>query len=323
MNRYLCGNRQSVGTDPAASRRISTITGSALGTAMLAVALLAAPAGALLTSQAVMAQGDTLLEEIIVTARKREENVLEIPESLTTFTGNMVESANINGLEDIGLLVPNLWMSRRLDGYPNVSIRSLGGFGNTQGVGFYLDDVQLFGDASSRFGNFERIEVLKGPQGILYGGTNIGGAVKFVTRRPDPEAFSGRVKASGGEDNFYDGEIQLNVPLGNDWAMALYGFAMTDDSYLVNPNTPRLNGGVTKNVDPDVGHTEKYGVRAALAGDISANSFQLYATLRYNEYWKGLTTSGTGRLNGNLTHHENHRHQLQCGATSGKPSRAV
>ena len=87
-------------------------------------------------------------------------------------------------------------MSRRLDGFPNVSIRGLGAFGNTQGVGFYLDDVQLFGDASSRFGNFERIEVLKGPQGILYGGANIGGAVKFVTKRPDPEAFSGRIKAS-------------------------------------------------------------------------------------------------------------------------------
>ena len=78
---------------------------------MLPVALLAAPAGMLLTSQTVMAQGDSLLEEIIVTARKREENVLEIPESLTTFTGDLVERANINGLEDIGLLVPNLWMS--------------------------------------------------------------------------------------------------------------------------------------------------------------------------------------------------------------------
>ena len=145
-------------------------SGTAFGTALLALMLLAAPAAMLLTSQPVMAQGETLLEEIIVTARKREENVLEIPESLTTFTGDLVESANINGLEDIGLLVPNLWMSRRLDGYPNVSVRGLGGFGNTQGVGFYLDDVQLFGDASSRFGNFERIEVLKGPQGILYGG---------------------------------------------------------------------------------------------------------------------------------------------------------
>ena len=274
-------------------------TGTAFGTALLALALLAAPAGMMLTSQAVMAQGDTLLEEIIVTARKREENVLEIPESLTTFTGAMVESANINGLEDIGLLVPNLWMSRRLDGFPNVSIRGLGAFGNTQGVGFYLDDVQLFGDASSRFGNFERIEVLKGPQGILYGGANIGGAVKFVTKRPDPEAFSGRVKAQGGEDNYYDGEVQLNVPLGNDWALALFGFAMTDDSYFVNPNSPRLNGGVPDN-DPDVGKTEKYGVRAVLAGSIS-EQLSLQATLRYNEL-DGPNNIWNRELSGDLTH---------------------
>ena len=275
------------------------LTGSGFGTAMLAIALLTAPAGALLTSQAVMAQGDTVLEEIIVTARKREENVLEIPESLTTFTGDMVESANINGLEDISLLVPNLWMSRRLDGFPNVSIRGLGAFGNTQGVGFYLDDVQLFGDASSRFGDFERIEVLKGPQGILYGGANIGGAVKFVTQQPDPEEFSGRVKAQAGEDNFYDGEIQLNVPLGSDWALRLFGFALTDDSYLINPNTPRLNGGVPNN-DPDVGHTEKYGVRAVLAGSIS-EQLSLKATLRYNEY-DGPNNIWNRELNGDLTH---------------------
>ena len=319
MNRHLLSNWQLAGTDPAASPGISTITGSAFGTAMLAVALLAAPAGALLTSQAVMAQGDTLLEEIIVTARKREENVLEIPESLTTFTGNMVESANINGLEDIGLLVPNLWMSRRLDGFPNVSIRGLGAFGNTQGVGFYLDDVQLFGDASSRFGNFERIEVLKGPQGILYGGANIGGAIKFVTKRPDPEAFSGRVKAQAGEDNYYDGEIQLNVPLGNDWALALFGFAMTDDSFLVNPNSPRLNGGVTKN-DPDVGKTEKYGVRAALAGNISER-LSVYATLRYNEL-DGPNNIWNRELTSNLTHHNivdtnyNPRHERETIAGS-------
>ena len=321
MNRYFSDERQlTEAISGWVTRcRISVITGSTAGTAMLALALLTAPATALLTSQTVMAQSDTLLEEIIVTARKREENVLEIPESLTTFTGDMVESANINGLEDIGLLVPNLWMSRRLDGFPNVSIRGLGAFGNTQGVGFYLDDVQLFGDASSRFGDFERIEVLKGPQGILYGGANIGGAIKFVTQQPDPEAFSGRVKAQGGEDNYFDGEVQLNVPLGNDWALRLFGFAMTDDSYFHNPNSPRLNGGVTKN-DPDVGKTEKYGVRAVLAGNLS-EQLSVYATLRYNEL-DGPNNIWIRELTENLTHHNivdtnyNPRHKRETvGAT--------
>ena len=66
-----------------------------------------------------------------------------------------------------------------------------------------------------------------------------------------------------------------------DWALRLFGFAMTDDSFLVNPNSPRLNGGVNDN-DPDIAQTEKYGVRAALAGNIS-EQLSLYATLRYNE----------------------------------------
>ena len=301
MSRHLSDDQQSAEavSGSAIHCGISMCTGSVLGSALLALAILAAPVGALLTSQAVMAQQDTLLEEIIVTARKREENVLEIPESLTTFSGNLVESANINGLEDISLLVPNLWMSRRLDGQPNVSIRGLGSFGNTQGVGFYLDDVQLFGDATSRFGDFERIEVLKGPQGILYGGSNIGGAVKFVTKRPDPEAFSGRVKAQAGEDNYYDGEIQLNVPLATNWALRLFGFAMTDDSFITNPNSPRLNGGVNNN-DPDIARTEKYGVRAALAGNFT-DRFSVYGTIRYNEY-EGPNNIWNRELNGDLTH---------------------
>ena len=162
------------------------------------------------------------IEEIVVTARKRQENLLEIPESVAAFSEVQIDRANISGLSDISLLVPNLYMSRRADGVPNVSIRGLGAFGNTQGVGFYLDEVQIFGDASSRFGDIQRIEVLKGPQGILYGGANIGGAIKWVLNRPDPAEFSGRVRLSAGEDDYYDGELELNVPLAESWAARLF-----------------------------------------------------------------------------------------------------
>lgn len=263
-------------------------------------ASLVVPSATLLVAPSALAQqSGTVIEEIIVTARKREENVLEVPESLTTFTGDLVTRANINSLSDIGLLVPNLYMSTRLDGFPNVSIRGLGGFGNTQGVGFYLDDVQLFSDASSRFGDMERIEVLKGPQGILYGGSNIGGAVKFVAKRPNPEEFSGRAKLRAGEDSYYDGEVQLNIPMSDDWAMRVFAFADSDDSYLVNPNSPRLNGGVNDN-DPDVGKREQYGVRLALAGAMS-DRLSFYGTLRFNDL-DGPNNIWNRELNGNLTH---------------------
>lgn len=304
MSRYMPGkweHDRDHGNGPRHGKvaRAWVTGGGMTALAVSALAILALPSTLLLASQGAMAQQETPLEEIIVTARKREENVLEIPESLTTFTGDFVEDANINGLEDISLLVPNLYMSRRLDGFPNASIRGLGGFGNTQGVGFYLDDAQIFSDASSRFGDFERIEILKGPQGILYGGANIGGAVKFVTKRPEPGAFSGRVKAQAGEDDYYDGEIQLNVPLGTDWAARVFGFAMTDDSFLVNPNSPRLNGGVNNN-DPDVGKTEKYGIRGSLAGNFTER-FSIYAALRYNEL-DGPNNTWNRELSGDLTH---------------------
>ena len=120
------------------------------------------------------------LEEVVVTARKRGESLIDIPESVVSISGDAIGRQNIKGLDKIGLAVPNLNLAMRTDGYPNVSIRGIGAFGLTQGVGFYLDDIQLFSDASSRFGDLERIEVLKGPQGTLYGGSNIGGAIKFV-----------------------------------------------------------------------------------------------------------------------------------------------
>ena len=127
----------------------------------------------------------------------------------------------------------------RTDSYPNVSIRGVGAFGLTQGVGFHVDGVQIYkGDASSRFGDIERIEVLKGPQGTMYGGSNIGGAVKYITKRPSADGFEGRVKFLGGEQGIADGELSLNVPIDDNWAMRVFGYSRTDDGFMTNPNSP-------------------------------------------------------------------------------------
>ena len=258
--------------------------------------ILVAQAGADPQSAPTAAERGTI-EEIVVTARKRQENLLDIPESIAAFSEVQIDRANISGLSDISLLVPNLYMGRRADGVPNVSIRGLGAFGNTQGVGFYLDEVQIFGDASSRFGDIQRIEVLKGPQGILYGGANIGGAIKWVLNRPDPAEFSGRVRLSAGEDDYYDGELELNVPLAESWAARLFYFGESDDSYLENPNSVRLNGERNNN-DRDLGKIRRYGARASIAGDLTER-LSLYASLRYNES-SGPHNHWSREINGNL-----------------------
>ena len=234
---------------------------------------------------ATMAQEGTSaeIEEIVVTAHRREQSLLEIPESVSMISGGDIRRQNINGLEDIGFQVPNLNLSTRLDGFPNVSVRGLGAFGNTQGVGFYLDDVQLFSDASSRFGDLERIEILKGPQGTLYGGSNIGGAVKFVSARPDSETAFGRVKAVLGAQGIVDVEGSANLPLGSeDWAIRAFGFTVSNDGYLENPNPMRVNGLAGDN-DEDIGQSEESGVRVSLAGPLG-NNLSAYASVRANDY---------------------------------------
>jgi iron complex outermembrane receptor protein len=249
-----------------------------------AVYLASAAPLVLLAAPGAQAQETELrLEEVVVTARKREESLLDIPESVSVISGLEMDRQNIRDLNKVGLTVPNLNLSARTDGFPNVSIRGIGAFGLTQGVGFYLDDVQLFGDASSRFGDLQRLEVLKGPQGVLYGGSNIGGAVKFVSEKPSPDEFSGRAKFQAGEQNIADGELALNMPLGDTWAMRVFGFARTDDGFITNPNSPSPVFGVRYNQPRDVGAYDEAGGRVSIAGDIT-DRLSLYASVRYNDF---------------------------------------
>ncbi|MCY3621853.1 MAG: TonB-dependent receptor [Gammaproteobacteria bacterium] len=275
-------------------RNIPLCSGALLTGAVLL--LLAVPTQYAAAEQAAT---DDDIEEVLVTARKREESLLEIPESVVAITGDDIDAQGLKGLEDIGFQVPNLNLSVRLDGFPNVSIRGLGAFGNTQGAGFYLDDVQIFSDASSRFGDLDRIEILKGPQGTLYGGSNIGGAVKFVSARPDPEDSFGRVKVILGDQGIVDLEGSHNQALANDWALRAFGFTASNDGYLTNPNSARVNG-LRNDNDPDVGASEESGYRVSVGGPVG-DMLSVYASVRWNRF-EGPNNTWIRELDTSLDH---------------------
>jgi iron complex outermembrane receptor protein len=131
--------------------------------------------------------GDTAgtnLDEIVVTARKRSENLRDIPSSITAISAATIAEANVTQLDDLNSLVTNLNIDEAHDNTPDVTLRGVGAFGVVQGVGFYANDVQLFEGQIARPIDIERIEVLKGPQGTLFGGANVGGAIKYVTKDP-------------------------------------------------------------------------------------------------------------------------------------------
>ena len=145
------------------------------GSSMIAAASILAPSAA--RAQAVTASESNEetpgLNEIVVTARKRVETMQSIPESIAAFGAQEISEAHIIKIDDLGNLVSNLNITTRADNTPDVVLRGVGSFGVVSGVGFYANDVQLFDGQSVRTDDIERIEVLKGPQGTLYGGSNV------------------------------------------------------------------------------------------------------------------------------------------------------
>src|SRR5690606_8704772 len=160
--------------------------------------------------------------EIVVTARRREESLIDVPIAITTQSG---EQLDMRGAPDITALqrsTPNLTLqvSRGTNSTLTAFIRGVGQqdplWGFEPGVGLYVDDVYIARPQGAVLDIFDidRIEVLRGPQGTLYGRNTIGGAIKYVTRRLTDDAEF-RVRANIGEYNQRDLILSGSAPLGD------------------------------------------------------------------------------------------------------------
>jgi len=158
-------------------------------------------------TQLSLAQSATALEEVVVTARKRSENLQDVPMSISAFSGEQLRDAQIDNLVEIGRMSPNVQVNETSglqSGAIAVYMRGIGNNpGYDQGIGIYVDDVYLnrTGGALMDVFNVERIEILKGPQGNLYGRNTIGGAIKYITREPDEET-RGNVEVKVGDEAY-------------------------------------------------------------------------------------------------------------------------
>ena len=148
------------------------------------------------------------LEEVVVTARKRSESLQDVPMAVSAFNSDQLQSYGIDNITDIARMTPNLVMNETsglVGGAISVFIRGIGNDpGLDQGVGIYVDDVYLNRTTGALLEVFdvERIEVLKGPQGHLYGRNTIGGAIKYITREPGEE-LEGSAEIKAGSDGYF------------------------------------------------------------------------------------------------------------------------
>ncbi len=184
----------------------------------LARAAVILPASLLAVGAHAQSPGQIAIEEIVVTAERREANLQDVPISVSAFSARDLESFQVDTLGDLQALVPNLSVHVGDANNAVVYIRGVGQIDSIAffepGVGIYLDDVYL-GRAQGAFLDVldvDRIEVLRGPQGTLYGRNTVGGAVKYISAAPTNE-LSARFSATVGDYNQADYLASLSGPL--------------------------------------------------------------------------------------------------------------
>lgn len=163
------------------------------------------------------------LEEIVVTARQRAEAITDVPAAITAFTENDIERAGIERAGDFLNLTPGVNLTNTAEvGDTQVSIRGINGTRDAEANFAFIQDGILYTNPSAfnrEFSDVRQIEVLKGPQGAIYGRSASAGAVIVTTRKPGNE-FEGFVKGSAGFDAHYFGQIAFGGPIVKD---QLYG----------------------------------------------------------------------------------------------------
>src|SRR5450432_2958630 len=213
---------------------------------------------------------DDALTTIIVTAEKREEKLKDVPMSITALSGNSLNNLQYRDFSDYAAMVPGLSLVSGQPGVTTLTLRgqNAGGVGST--VAVYIDESP-FGSSSALLngsilsGDFDtwdlqRVEVLRGPQGTLYGANSEGGLLKFVTQAPVLGSFSGAAEVSGEvTGGTAGGEVRgvVNSPLGDKVALRVGGFTQDVPGFVDDParNQEDISGG------------HKYGGRVSLLAE--------------------------------------------------------
>jgi iron complex outermembrane receptor protein len=215
-----------------------------------------------------VALAQTALEEVVVTARKREESLQETPIAVSAFSAKSLEELGLRDIADLTRVVPNvdMYTGNGTTGAGNVFIRGVGarntGVNYDSGVGIYVDGVYVSRADGAVLDNvdLQSVQVLRGPQGTLFGKNTTGGAILYTTNRPNEE-FSGHAEARAGNYNQLDGKLTVNVPLIDDTLMSRFSLYSTNrDGYVKSRSlgNPGMTDGEQYN---DV---ERYGGQAQL-----------------------------------------------------------
>lgn len=186
------------------------------------------------------------LEEIVVTATRREQDLQEVPVSIVAITGENLELRGIDNLEEVGAQIPNINIQGGGNGTASTTFRMRG----IPNVGTYIDgvwQVNTGGFLTQEFVDIDRIEVLRGPQGTTYGRDSVGGAIRIWTRRPSDE-FGANVSATVGSLDRRDVKAVVDLPITDNLLTKWTAASLYRDGYIQSLNIDQKNGGIDQTV---------------------------------------------------------------------------
>lgn len=221
------------------------------GVAALSIAGFASPAYAQDSGEAALDDGATDGNVILVTAQKRSQDITDVPIAISAFDASTIDDKVIDDAIDLSFSVPNLTVDpfgASLRGVGNLAISST----SEAGLGFHVNGVYLGSAATeAEFYDLERIEVLRGPQGTLYGRNTTAGVLNIITQKATDE-FEGYVTAGYGNFNSVKLRGAINVPLTENLSTRVAGFFLDRDGYATNLFTGN-----------DVDDREMFGIRSS------------------------------------------------------------
>jgi iron complex outermembrane receptor protein len=189
------------------------------------------------------------LEEVTVTAQRRSQNLQNVPIAVTALSAKDIAQQQVNETADIPRLVPNMF-ANNVVGTGSGNVYFLRGLGQTESfptfdpqVGTYVDDIYIGRESGSNFGLFDvsQIQVLRGPQGTLFGRNSTGGAIVITLAKPAPE-FGGYLDVGYGAYNRFFGRGAVNMPISPDILTKFSFYGIRDDGYVKDVATgSRLN----------------------------------------------------------------------------------
>ena len=220
----------------------------------------------------------TNLDEVVVTAQKVSQSVIDVPLSISVLGADDLERTQSVNIQDYVKLVPGLQLTQAQPGFGRLALRGINTNGVASTVGVYVDETS-FGSSSGLangavlagdFDTFDvaRVEVLRGPQGTLYGASSLGGVLKYVTNEPQTESFEGRVRGSfesvDGGDMSYSGAGVVNIPVSDSVAIRASGFYRSVGGFIDSIGTVDEASGATSDVADDINGSTVSGGRASM-----------------------------------------------------------